>query len=75
MLAPGPDGKPVRFKVTVDGHEPRLDHGADVDGQGAGVVHEQRLYQLIRQSGAVEDHTFTIEFLDAGVRAYSFTFG
>ena len=75
VLAPGPDAKPVRFKVTVDGHEPRLDHGADVDGQGAGVVHEQRLYQLIRQSGAVQDHTFTIEFLDAGVRAYSFTFG
>jgi thiol-disulfide isomerase/thioredoxin len=75
VLAPGPDAKPVRFKVTVDGHEPRLDHGADVDGQGAGVVHEQRLYQLIRQSGAVQDHTFTIEFLDAGARAYSFTFG
>ena len=52
-----------------------MDHGADVDGQGAGVVREQRLYQLIRQSGAVEDHTFTIEFLDAGVNAYSFTFG
>ena len=75
VLAPGRDGKPVRFKVTIDGHEPRLDHGADVDGQGAGVVGEQRLYQLIRQSGAVADHTFTIEFLDAGVRAYSFTFG
>jgi cytochrome c biogenesis protein CcdA/thiol-disulfide isomerase/thioredoxin len=75
VLAPGRDGKPVRFKVTIDGHEPRLDHGADVDGQGAGVVRGQRLYQLLRQSGAVEDHTFTIEFLDAGVRAYAFTFG
>ena len=75
VLAPGRDGKSVRFKVTIDGHEPRLDHGADVDGQGAGVVREQRLYQLIRQRGAVGDHTFSIEFLDAGVRAYSFTFG
>jgi hypothetical protein len=75
VLAPGRDGKPVHFRVTLDDHEPRVDHGADVDGQGAGVVREQRLYQLIRQSGAVEDHTFTIEFLDAGVSAYSFTFG
>jgi hypothetical protein len=75
VLAPGRDGKPVHFRVTLDGHEPRADHGADVDGQGAGVVREQRLYQLIRQSGAVEDHTFTVEFLEAGVNAYSFTFG
>ena len=75
VLAPGRDGKPVHFRVTLDDHEPRVDHGADVDGQGAGVVREQRLYQLIRQSGAVEDHTFTIEFLDAGVNAYAFTFG
>ena len=75
VLAPGRDGKPVRYKVTIDGHAPRLDHGADVDAQGAGIVREQRLYQLIRQSGAIEDHTFAIEFLDAAVRAYSFTFG
>jgi len=75
VLAPGSDGRPVRFTVTIDGHEPQQDHGADVDGEGAGVVREQRLYQLIRQVGAVGDHTFTIEFLDAGVRAYSFTFG
>ena len=35
----------------------------------------QRLYQLIRQSGDVGEHVFTIEFLDPGVQAYSFTFG
>ena len=40
-----------------------------------GTVREQRLYQLIRQSGEVRDRTFTIEFLDAGVQAFSFTFG
>ncbi|MGE8261097.1 MAG: hypothetical protein ACN6RF_01155, partial [Stenotrophomonas sp.] len=33
------------------------------------------LYQLIRQSGAVQERTFEIEFLDPGVRAYAFTFG
>ncbi|MGN6849067.1 MAG: hypothetical protein ACTHJK_06290 [Sphingomicrobium sp.] len=39
------------------------------------MVTGQRLYQLIRQKGAVEDRTFTIEFLDPGVEAFSFTFG
>jgi len=42
---------------------------------GTGTVTEQRLYQLVRQSGDVKDHTFTIEFLDPGVEAYAFTFG
>jgi hypothetical protein len=40
-----------------------------------GMVKEQRLYQLVRQKGAVRDRTFTIEFLDTGVDAFSFTFG
>jgi hypothetical protein len=75
VLAPGAPGKAVRLRVTLDGHEPGADHGADTDAHGNGSVQEQRLYQLIRQSGAIQDHTFTIEFLDAGVRAYSFTFG
>ncbi len=75
VLAPGAPGQGVRFRVILDGHEPAADHGADTDAHGNGSVHEQRLYQLIRQSGTIEDHTFTIEFLDPGVRAYSFTFG
>jgi hypothetical protein len=33
------------------------------------------MYQLVRQARAVADRTFTIEFLDAGARAYVFTFG
>jgi hypothetical protein len=47
----------------------------DTDEHGNGVVRDQRLYQLIRQPGGAKDRTFTVEFLDAGVRAYSFTFG
>jgi hypothetical protein len=35
----------------------------------------QRLYQLVRQNGAIADHTFEIRFLDPGVEAYAFTFG
>jgi len=75
VLGPGSDGKQVRFKITIDGHEPGKDRGMDVDEQGVGTVTEQRLYQLIRQSGEAQQHTFTIEFLDAGVQAYAFTFG
>jgi len=75
VLGPGPDGKPVRFRVTLDGMPPGADHGTDVDADGNGVVSEERLYQLIRQSGEVRDRTFAIEFLDPGVVGYAFTFG
>ena len=40
-----------------------------------GTVEEPRLYQLIRQTRAVVDRIFEIEFLDPLVRAYVFTFG
>ena len=75
VLGPNSSGKPVRFRVLLDGKAPGANHGADIDGAGAGTVKEHRLYQLIRQQGAVAEHEFTIEFLDAGVEAYSFTFG
>jgi len=75
VLGPSANGKPVRFRVQLDGADPGSDHGADTDAQGLGVVTGHRLYQLIRQSGDIRDRTFTIEFLDAGVQAYSFTFG
>lgn len=76
VLGPGPSGKPVRFRVRIDGADPGSSHGSDTDASGAGTVHEQRLYQLIRQPpGVIHRHTFTIEFLDAGVQAYAFTFG
>jgi Thioredoxin like C-terminal domain len=35
---------------------------------------EQRLYQLIRQPGTIDDRQFEIEFLDSGVGAFVFTF-
>jgi hypothetical protein len=41
----------------------------------ARVVIGQRLYQLVRQNGAIGDHTFEIRFLDPGAEAYAFTFG
>jgi hypothetical protein len=75
VLGPDAAGKPVRFRVTIDGAAPESSHGVDVDADGNGVVREQRLFQLIRQSGSVAEHTFSIEFLDPGVQAYAFTFG
>ncbi|MGY2288303.1 cytochrome c biogenesis protein DipZ [Pseudomonas sp. SDO528_S397] len=75
VLGPGADGKPVRFKVMVDGQAPGDAHGSDVAPDGSGTVTEQRLYQLVRQPGAVQDRTFSIEFLDPNAAAYAFTFG
>ena len=76
VLAPGEDGKPVRFRLLLDGKPlPAADAGADVAVDGTGTVNEHRLYQLIRQRGAIGPHRFEIEFLDAGVQAYAFTFG
>ena len=75
VLGPSKDGKPVRFRVTIDGKAPGADHGMDIDADGYGTVTEDRLYQLIRQQGAIQDRTFRIEFLSPGVQAYSFTFG
>jgi cytochrome c biogenesis protein CcdA/thiol-disulfide isomerase/thioredoxin len=75
VLGPGPDGKPVRFKVLIDGKAPGDAHGTDVNADGSGSVTEQRLYQLVRQTGGVTDRTFSIEFLEPGVSAYAFTFG
>jgi cytochrome c biogenesis protein CcdA/thiol-disulfide isomerase/thioredoxin len=75
VLGPSAQGKPVRFRVTIDGAAPGESHGADTNADGEGVVTDHRLYQLVRQSGPVMDRTFTIQFLDPDVQAYAFTFG
>jgi thiol-disulfide isomerase/thioredoxin len=75
VMGPPASGAHVRFRVLLDGQAPGPAHGLDVDDQGTGVVTEPRLYQLIRQPGSIEDRMFEIEFLDAGVETFSFTFG
>jgi cytochrome c biogenesis protein CcdA/thiol-disulfide isomerase/thioredoxin len=75
VLGPSASGAPVRFHVLIDGKTPGGDAGGDVDQAGRGTVRSQRLYQLIRQHGAIVDHTFEIVFDDAGVQAFTFTFG
>jgi cytochrome c biogenesis protein CcdA/thiol-disulfide isomerase/thioredoxin len=75
VLGPSKAGKPIRFRVTIDGKAPGADRGVDIDADGYGTVTEDRLYQLVRQHSAIQDRTFRIEFLVQGVQAYSFTFG
>jgi len=75
VLGPGAEGKPVRFRVRIDGKPPGADHGMDTDADGNGTVSTQRLYQLVRQAQGSGERQFEIEFLDPNVRAYAFTFG
>jgi thiol-disulfide isomerase/thioredoxin len=65
----------VRFRVSLDGQPPGAAHGVDADTGGNGTAAEPRMYQLIRQPGSIVDRHFEIEFLDAGVEAFAFTFG
>jgi thiol-disulfide isomerase/thioredoxin len=75
VMGPAGQGGSVRFRVFLDGQPPGAAHGVDVDEQGNGTVSEQRMHQLIRQTKPIGDRQFEIEFLDAGVEAFSFTFG
>ena len=75
VMGPAARGASVRFRILIDGQPPGAAHGIDVDAQGNGTVTEQRMYQLIRQPKPIRDRHFEIEFLDAGVEVFSFTFG
>ncbi len=75
VLGPASDGKPIRYRVSIDGKPPGADHGMDTDADGRGTITTQRLYQLVRQAHGSGERLFEIEFLDPGVQAYAFTFG
>jgi thiol-disulfide isomerase/thioredoxin len=75
VMGPAVAGSTVRFRVLVDGKPPGTAHGVDIDDEGKGKLTEQRLYQLVRQPKPFADRQFEIEFLDAGVEAFAFTFG
>ena len=75
VMGPPSRDEPVPFRVTVDGEPPDAAHGLDVDEQGHGTLSQQRLHQLVRQPGSIDDRTFEIAFLAPGAEAYAFTFG
>jgi thioredoxin family protein/AhpC/TSA family protein len=75
VMGPSSRGQSVPFRVLLDGHAPGVDRGTDIEADGSGTLEQQGLHQLIRQAGPVEDRLFEIEFLQAGVEAFAFTFG
>ena len=75
VMGPRSPGMSVPFRALLDGEPPGESHGLDVDQQGQGTLVKQRLYQLIRVAGPIQDRTFEIEFLDPGAEAFCFTFG
>ena len=75
VMGPATRGMSVPFRVLLDGKAPGGNRGFDVDDQGNGSLVDQRLYQLIRQTGRIGESLVEIEFLDAGAEAYCFTFG
>ena len=75
VLGPRERGAAVPFTVLLDGDPPGEAHGFDVDERGAGTLTQQRLHQLIRQHGPIEDRTVEIVFSEPGAEAYCFTFG
>jgi thiol-disulfide isomerase/thioredoxin len=75
VMGPASKGASIPFRVFLDGQAADAALGSDVDADGRGTVGDQRTYQLIRQGGPIADRTFEIEFLEAGVEAYCFTFG
>lgn len=75
VMRPTSPGDSIRFRVFLDGQLATDSHGADVSADGTGTVRDPRTYQLIRQSGEISDRLAHIEFSDAAVEAYCFTFG
>ena len=75
VMGPATRGTSIPFRVFLDGQPAGNAVGTDVAADGTGTVDEQRTYQLIRQPGAIAERRFEIEFLEAGVEAYCFTFG
>jgi len=74
VLSPG-TREPTPFRVRLDGAPPGPSRGVDVDENGNGVLLDGRLYQLVRQDGAVRERTIEITFAEPGAEAYVFTFG
>jgi thiol-disulfide isomerase/thioredoxin len=74
VLSPG-GRAPIPFRVLLDGDSPGPSHGVDVDEDGNGLLGDGRMYQVVRQHGAVRERRLEITFLEPGAEAYAFTFG
>lgn len=68
-------GRPIPFRITLNGKPPGADAGLDVKADGTGLIRDERLYQLVRQQRGGGEADFRIEFLEPGAEAFAFTFG
>ncbi len=75
VMGPRDRGATVPFRVTIDGEPPVGSSGTDIDADGIGSLVQQRMYQLVRQTGPIRDRVFSIEFEGSGAEAFAFTFG
>jgi thiol-disulfide isomerase/thioredoxin len=75
VMGPASRGGSIAYRVFLDGQLADDAYGVDVNSGGRGVTRDQRTYQLIRQPGPIASRRFEIEFAEAGVEAYCFTFG
>jgi thiol-disulfide isomerase/thioredoxin len=75
VMGPATRGASIPFRVYLDGQPVRDAPGTNVTADGRGTVSNQDTYQLIRQTGPIQDRRFEIEFEATGVEAYCFTFG
>ena len=75
MVLASTTGRPIRFRVTLDGKPPGANAGLNIAADGTGTIRNEGFYQLVRQQGDIADRLFEIEFLDPGAAAFTFTFG
>src|SRR4051794_23690319 len=75
LVLSGGAREPIPFRLLLDGEAPGESHGLDVDEDGAGLLRDGRLYQLVRVADAVRERTLEVTFLAPGAEAYVFTFG
>ena len=75
VMGPAAADASIPFRVYLNGEPVSDAAGTDADADGRGTVREQKTYQLVRQPGQIDAAHVEVEFLEAGVEAYCFTFG
>ncbi|MFO0781020.1 MAG: cytochrome c biogenesis protein DipZ [Candidatus Gracilibacteria bacterium] len=67
---------PVKARLYLDGKPlPEKYFGKDVSADGTVTINKAALYNLVDTGNDYARHTLTLEFLNTGVKAFTFTFG
>ena len=64
----------TKIKIMIDGKPAGVMAGSDVSTDGTLIIKDNRLYHIVSGSD-YSQHTITIEVIDPGLDAYTFTFG